>query len=951
MRKFLSLLCALLTTAGAWADSETITFGELGLENGVQYSEPFGTNISVTFGGGGNDGKYYNTGSGIRTYGNGTITITANGNTITAVETTFAGETYAPASDDIWTSNGTGTGTSGVSASWEGSATEVVMTRPTGTGHWRLQTITVTYTTGGTPTCVAPTFSPAAGMFLEAQSVTISTKTEDATIYYTTDGSEPTENSTAYTKPITVSETTTIKAIAVKEDYNNSSVASATYKIVSFEHAGTADDPYNVADARLAIETGTGVSEVYATGIVSKIVTDYNPTYGNITYNISADGTTEGEQLQAFRGKGKGGEWFTSAYDVMVGDEVIIYGNLKKYNTTYEFDADNQLVSLQRKPVEITVGESGYATMYMPYAVEFAGVLPSSDLPTPVGEWTFDDPENPLAGTGTATLTPANHSTSKPTWLETRESLEAAGIEVIDGGLYLPKGSSLLMNTNNGATGFDKYTVMFDISSDDLTGYTPLWQNSMQNAKDGSLFIKNGQVGLGGSLGYNGNLVEGQWYRVVLVIDTPNKAALYIDGELISTCEQATPYNTHWLLPEPGAVFFADEDGEEKAIKVTGLRFWDVPFTANQVAVLGTVFEEAKVEIVKVPEATGVWTFDDAENLTAGTGIATMTATSGVVAGEDGSVTVGVGDNLQITTNLPEGSLNSYTLMMDIKFPDVARYTSLIQTDLDNVNDACLFVHNGQVGINSGGLYYHGALVNDTWYRLVLVVDNLIMSEYIDGVLIGKGSSQLAKWGINGGAFFLFEDEDDDNDEGVATTTEIRLWDQPLTPAQVALLSTIGTEPYPKAYTGLINGEYLALNEVQGTIPAFTPVVLKAAPNTYVLNMAENVAPIEENDLKGTLEDIDAAGKYVLAQPEGKCVGFYLAGSGTLAAGKAYLEHDSNVKAFYFNFNDNPTGIENIDHSTLNIEHSDGAIYNVAGQRLNKMQKGINIVNGKKILK
>ena len=288
---------------------------------------------------------------------------------------------------------------------------------------------------------------------------------------------------------------------------------------------------------------------------------------------------------------------------------------------------------------------------------------------------------------------------------------------------------------------------------------------------------------------------------------------------------------------------------------------------------------------------------------------------------------------------------------MDIKFPDVARYTSLIQTDLDNVNDACLFVHNGQVGINSGGLYYHGALVNDTWYRLVLVVDNLIMSEYIDGVLIGKGSSQLAKWGINGGAFFLFEDEDDDNDEGVATTTEIRLWDQPLTPAQVALLSTIGTEPYPKAYTGLINGEYLALNEVQGTIPAFTPVVLKAAPNTYVLNMAENVAPIEENDLKGTLEDIDAAGKYVLAQPEGKCVGFYLAGSGTLAAGKAYLEHDSNVKAFYFNFNDNPTGIENIDHSTLNIEHSDGAIYNVAGQRLNKMQKGINIVNGKKILK
>ena len=132
-----------------WAADETITFANLGLENGVQYTDPFGTNISVTFGGGANDGKYYDTGSGIRTYGDGTITITAKGNTITAIITTFSGSSNAPASDEIWTSNGTGTGTSGTSASWEGSATEVVMKRPSGSGHWRLQAITVTYTTGG----------------------------------------------------------------------------------------------------------------------------------------------------------------------------------------------------------------------------------------------------------------------------------------------------------------------------------------------------------------------------------------------------------------------------------------------------------------------------------------------------------------------------------------------------------------------------------------------------------------------------------------------------------------------------------------------------------------------------------------------------------------------------------------------------------------------------------
>ena len=82
---------------------------------------------------------------------------------------------------------------------------------------------------------------------------------------------------------------------------------------------------------------------------------------------------------------------------------------------------------------------------------------------------------------------------------------------------------------------------------------------------------------------------------------------------------------------------------------------------------------------------------------------------------------------------------------------------------------------------------------------------------------------------------------------------------------------------------------------------------------------------------------------YVLAQPEGEEVGFYLA-TGTIAAGKAYYQSTSGVKAFYFEGND-ATGIDNIENTIEN-----GAIYNIAGQRLNKVQKGINIINGKKVL-
>ncbi|MBQ6226840.1 MAG: hypothetical protein IJJ73_11135 [Bacteroidaceae bacterium] len=104
-----------------------------------------------------------------------------------------------------------------------------------------------------------------------------------------------------------------------------------------------------------------------------------------------------------------------------------------------------------------------------------------------------------------------------------------------------------------------------------------------------------------------------------------------------------------------------------------------------------------------------------------------------------------------------------------------------------------------------------------------------------------------------------------------------------------------------------------------------------------------SVPNIEGNDLKGTAEDIEAAGKYVLTQPEGKVIGFYLADQGTIKAGKAYLEGASGIKAFLFN--DEATGISNV-----NVNEN-GAIYNLAGQRLNKMHKGINIINGKKVLK
>ncbi len=84
---------------------------------------------------------------------------------------------------------------------------------------------------GQTITVATPVFSPNGGEFLQATTVSISCATTGAIIYYTTDGSTPTAtHGTRYTGPITISETTTLKAIAVKDGVS-STVTTATFTI------------------------------------------------------------------------------------------------------------------------------------------------------------------------------------------------------------------------------------------------------------------------------------------------------------------------------------------------------------------------------------------------------------------------------------------------------------------------------------------------------------------------------------------------------------------------------------------------------------------------------------------------------------------------------------------------------------------------------------------------
>ena len=146
-----------------------------------------------------------------------------------------------------------------------------------------------------------------------------------------------------------------------------------------------------------------------------------------------------------------------------------------------------------------------------------------------------------------------------------------------------------------------------------------------------------------------------------------------------------------------------------------------------------------------------------------------------------------------------------------------------------------------------------------------------------------------------------------------------------------------------KAYAAVLNNTWLELSEIP-SIPESTPVVLKGG---YYNKLAADLPAINvANDLKGTDADTAADGSMYILANGADGIGFYLA-TGTIPAGKAYFQSTSGVKTFFFE-GDDATGINEVNGQWSMVNGQ--SIYSLAGQRIQKMQKGINIVGKKKVL-
>lgn len=154
----------------------------------------------------------------------------------------------------------------------------------------------------------------------------------------------------------------------------------------------------------------------------------------------------------------------------------------------------------------------------------------------------------------------------------------------------------------------------------------------------------------------------------------------------------------------------------------------------------------------------------------------------------------------------------------------------------------------------------------------------------------------------------------------------------------------VALESGMEAYAVEYNGSSAQLIPVEGAVDANTPVILKADADDYELEIVESAASPDKNDLKVSDGNVTGDGSiYVLANGE-KGVGFYRLASGeTVPAGKCYLQADGARE--FIGFGD-ATGIKSVETVKAN-----GAVYNLAGQQVKNAQKGVFIVNGKKVIK
>ena len=273
-----------------------------------------------------------------RCYAGADFTVSSTGTKIVKVEITCTAngdEQYGPGCLSDPTTGTYTFETDGKTGTWIGNADSFSLSA---TRQVRITKVVVSLS----DTPVEPSFSMEQGMYFGLQKVTMSSGTGNF-IIYTVNGDTP-----AYTDDsnftgikydgteLTITETTTIKAIAVNSKGKSSSVATATYSIVNTEGHGTVESPFTVADALVVLDAlrDVGVNTYYYTKgyVIGDIMISGDD---RATFRISDKADDPTGMMNVYLAKGLEEGVYTEG-DMKAGDEVVICAMMMYFGTSPE---------------------------------------------------------------------------------------------------------------------------------------------------------------------------------------------------------------------------------------------------------------------------------------------------------------------------------------------------------------------------------------------------------------------------------------------------------------------------------------------------------------------------------------------------------------------------------------------------------------------------------------
>ena len=1028
------MIVAIMTTAlsgTAWADEAVFDFTSMSAITAGQQSFTEG-NITITCSQGAV--ALQNSTMQLRWYSGQTLTVSAaSGYVVSAISITKG-------ANDKGTISVTEGGGSFSENNWTGSAASVTLSSA---GQSRVTNITVTYqSAGGTPTCATPTFSPAAGAVVSGTKVTI-TSADGATIYYTTNEQNPTTSSSVYLAPIEITAATTIKAIAVKDGYNNSEVATAAYTIKQavsgynidfendvddyvdweFENIGTSNTAIsahggnkygaNINASGNAVTTASiKTKEAVAlpgtiTCYVSK--TSSNTTTSTWKVQVSSDGSTWTEVSSQDATSMSKGSWveFTANLSTYSNVYVRIY-----YSGSNAIRAIDDISITMRDPLVVAAPTISGTTPFLGStevtitAEEGATIYYTTDGSNPTTSSTqYNAPFTISATTTVKAIAVKDSKTSEVASKEFEKTtsytidelyaledgtyyvqFENAKVTYVNGAYaYIEdaNGALLYYKSGNGLTAgqvFNGYaSVAWKVYSgqpeatsitglEATTGEAPapttmtlaalvanLTSNMSKYVKLESVVAATTTDGFkltqGESeiafYGRNSAAVEdGKSYDIIGFLSKHNDVYQF----MVQTPDHITELGVPEKSTTPTITVTGDETKTVTITAETGATIYYTtdgsdPTTESDVYTAELTFSEAGSYTIKAVA------LEDGKTLS-------LVATETFSISGPNYISLAAGD-VVTTTTFPSFSGSGYKTLSD--------YMIVLSNGNSNpwsVTDGMKSGNDLQLKASSGRLvspeihtpYGYTVTVAYTSQTAMTVTSGEASAT---GMVVDEdlNASEVSLTVASSAASFTLA-----TGSKYATIQSITIKAiEPYAPATITLNASgyatfASTSPVDLDETAdctawaitAIEGTSITFTQVEGVVAAGTGLLLKGAAGATITPEYSTSAgsSVTDNLLEAivTPTDIVADQYYGLS---GKT--FVKVNAGQVPAGKALLPASaltSGVKTFTFSFEDDATGISNVETFT-----EEGAIYNLAGQRLQKMQKGINIVNGKKILK